>query len=207
MACAKQRRLRLLTVGRKGEGIRLVANKVDGFAQTPARRARRQRLPAAAAAGRAISRSRMRSSPPAWSIATGGEPAAVFAALAQLEGAKGRLDLVGETQRRADLRRLCPQARRARQGARCAAALRERTPGRGVRRRRRSRSGQAADDGRRSRPRRPTASSSPTTIRAARIRPRSAPRSCRRRRARSRSATAARRSAPRSPSCAPATCC
>ena len=29
-------------------------------------------------------------------IATGGEPAAVFAALAQLKGAKGRLELVGE---------------------------------------------------------------------------------------------------------------
>ena len=58
-------------------------------------------------------------------IATGGEPAAVFAALESLEGAKGRLELAGSKQRRADFRRLCAQARRARQGARSAAALRE----------------------------------------------------------------------------------
>ena len=81
-------------------------------------------------------------------IATGSEPAAAFAALAQLKGAKGRLELVGETRRRADLRRLCPQARRARQGARGAAALCERPPRRGVRLRRRPRRRQAADDGR-----------------------------------------------------------
>ena len=58
-------------------------------------------------------------------IATGSEPAATFAALAQLKGAKGRLELVGRAQRRADLRRLRPQARRARQGARSAAAVRD----------------------------------------------------------------------------------
>src|SRR4030088_2612563 len=33
VSCAKQRRLRLLTVGRKGAGIRLVENSIDGFAQ------------------------------------------------------------------------------------------------------------------------------------------------------------------------------
>jgi UDP-N-acetylmuramoyl-L-alanyl-D-glutamate--2,6-diaminopimelate ligase len=95
VSCAKQRRLRLLTVGRKGAGIRLVENAIDGFAQTlravHAGNDYRLRLPlvgdfqienALLAAGLVI--------------ATGGEPAATFAALAQLKGAKGRLELVGE---------------------------------------------------------------------------------------------------------------
>src|SRR5260370_27181473 len=95
VSCAKQRRLRLLTVGRNGAGIRLVANAIDGFAQTlhavHAGNDYKLRLPlvgdfqienALLAAGLVI--------------ATGGEPAAAFAALAQLEGAKGRLELVGE---------------------------------------------------------------------------------------------------------------
>jgi len=96
VACAKQRRLRLLTVGRKGEGIRLVGNRIDGFAQVlravHAGNEYSLRLPlvgdfqvenALLAAGLVI--------------ATGGEPAAAFAALGQLKGAKGRLELVGET--------------------------------------------------------------------------------------------------------------
>jgi UDP-N-acetylmuramoyl-L-alanyl-D-glutamate--2,6-diaminopimelate ligase len=95
VSCAKQRRLRLLTVGRKGEGIRLVGNKIDGFAQVlravHAGNEYSLRLPlvgdfqvenALLAAGLVI--------------ATGGEPAAAFAALGELKGAKGRLELVGE---------------------------------------------------------------------------------------------------------------
>jgi UDP-N-acetylmuramoyl-L-alanyl-D-glutamate--2,6-diaminopimelate ligase len=95
VSCVKQRRLRLLTVGRKGAGIRLLENAIDGFAQTlhavHAGNDYRLRLPlvgdfqienALLAAGLVI--------------ATGGEPAATFAALAQLKGAKGRLELVGE---------------------------------------------------------------------------------------------------------------
>jgi UDP-N-acetylmuramoyl-L-alanyl-D-glutamate--2,6-diaminopimelate ligase len=95
VACAKQRRLRILTVGRKGSGIRLVENTIDGFAQTlhavHGGNDYRLRLPlvgdfqienALLAAGLVI--------------ATGGEPAAAFAALARLKGAKGRLELVGE---------------------------------------------------------------------------------------------------------------
>jgi UDP-N-acetylmuramoyl-L-alanyl-D-glutamate--2,6-diaminopimelate ligase len=95
VACAKRRRLRLLTVGRKGEGIRLVDNQIDGFAQmlhaVHAGNDYRLRLPlvgdfqvenALLAVGLVV--------------ATGGEPAAAFAALAQLKGAKGRLELVGE---------------------------------------------------------------------------------------------------------------
>jgi UDP-N-acetylmuramoyl-L-alanyl-D-glutamate--2,6-diaminopimelate ligase len=95
LAAARRRGLRVLTVGRRGEGIRLIDSAIDGFAQVlhlaHAGREHRVRLPlpgafqvenALVAAGLAI--------------ATGGEPAAVFAALARLEGAKGRLELVGE---------------------------------------------------------------------------------------------------------------
>jgi UDP-N-acetylmuramoyl-L-alanyl-D-glutamate--2,6-diaminopimelate ligase len=95
VACAKQRRLRLLTVGRKGEGIRLIENTIEGFAQqlhvVHAGNDYRLRLPlvgdfqvenALVAAGLVI--------------ATGGEPAAAIAALARLKGAKGRLELVGD---------------------------------------------------------------------------------------------------------------
>jgi UDP-N-acetylmuramoyl-L-alanyl-D-glutamate--2,6-diaminopimelate ligase len=95
VAAAKQRRLRLLTVGRKGEGIRLLDVTVEGFAQVltlvHAGTTYKVKLPlpgdfqvenALVAAGLAI--------------ATESEPQAVFAALASLTGAKGRLDLVGE---------------------------------------------------------------------------------------------------------------
>jgi UDP-N-acetylmuramoyl-L-alanyl-D-glutamate--2,6-diaminopimelate ligase len=95
VACAKQRRLHLLTVGRRGAGIRLVESAIAGFAQTfhavHAGNDYEVRLPlvgdfqienALIAAGLAI--------------ATGEEPNAVFAALTKLKGAKGRLELVGE---------------------------------------------------------------------------------------------------------------
>jgi len=91
---ARRRGLAVMTVGRGGEGIRLVEDAVDGFAQTlrlaHAGQTHRVRLPlvggfqvenALVAAGQAI--------------ATGGEPAAVFHALESLTGAKGRLELVG----------------------------------------------------------------------------------------------------------------
>jgi UDP-N-acetylmuramoyl-L-alanyl-D-glutamate--2,6-diaminopimelate ligase len=96
IAAAKQRRLRLLTVGRRGEGIRLAEIGIDGFAQVLrldyAGNAYTVRLPlpgafqvenALVAAGLVI--------------ATGGEPAATLLALAHLKGAKGRLELVGES--------------------------------------------------------------------------------------------------------------
>jgi UDP-N-acetylmuramoyl-L-alanyl-D-glutamate--2,6-diaminopimelate ligase len=91
---ALRRGLELITVGRHGDGIRLVDVAIDGFAQTlrfaHAGKSYDVRLPlvggfqvenALVAAGQAI--------------ATGGDPAAVFAALERLEGAKGRLELVG----------------------------------------------------------------------------------------------------------------
>jgi UDP-N-acetylmuramoyl-L-alanyl-D-glutamate--2,6-diaminopimelate ligase len=98
IAAARRRGLEVMTVGRNGDGIRLVDSAIEGFAQTlrlaHAGRTHAVRLPlvggfqvenALVAAGQAI--------------ASGGEPGAVFAALERLEGAKGRLELVG---RRAD---------------------------------------------------------------------------------------------------------
>ena len=96
---ARGRKLRVMTVGRNGdgagEGIRLVAADIDGLAQklTVEHRGRQHpvRLPlvgefqienALVAAGLAIG--------------TGSEPNAVFTALEHLEGAKGRLERVGE---------------------------------------------------------------------------------------------------------------
>jgi UDP-N-acetylmuramoyl-L-alanyl-D-glutamate--2,6-diaminopimelate ligase len=94
MAAAKTRGLSIISVGRKGSGIRLVESSIDGFAQIVriehGARNFRVRLPlvgefqvenALVAAGLAI--------------ATGGDPAAVFPALEHLTGAKGRLELVG----------------------------------------------------------------------------------------------------------------
>jgi UDP-N-acetylmuramoyl-L-alanyl-D-glutamate--2,6-diaminopimelate ligase len=96
---ARTRGLRLVTVGENGEGsgegIRLVEASVDGFAQKLLLEHRGKtiavRLPmvgsfqvenALVSAGLAI--------------ATGGEAEAVFASLESLEGAKGRLERVGE---------------------------------------------------------------------------------------------------------------
>jgi UDP-N-acetylmuramoyl-L-alanyl-D-glutamate--2,6-diaminopimelate ligase len=94
VAAARARGLRLITVGRKGEGIRLLEAAIEGFAQRlvldHAGCGYQVRLPlvgafqvenALVAAGLAI--------------ATGGDPAAVFGALEGLTGAKGRLELVG----------------------------------------------------------------------------------------------------------------
>ena len=95
VAAARQRGLKIMTVGETGEGIRIVSVSIDGFAQSVtlahAGREYKIRLPlvggfqvhnAAVAAGLCI--------------ATGAEPARVFAALSKLEGAKGRLELAGE---------------------------------------------------------------------------------------------------------------
>jgi UDP-N-acetylmuramoyl-L-alanyl-D-glutamate--2,6-diaminopimelate ligase len=92
---ARTHHLKVMTVGRSGEAIRLRDAAIEDFAQTMSvdygGTTYRLRLPlvgefqienALVAAGLAIG--------------TGGDPAKVFAALEHLEGAKGRLDFVGE---------------------------------------------------------------------------------------------------------------
>jgi UDP-N-acetylmuramoyl-L-alanyl-D-glutamate--2,6-diaminopimelate ligase len=92
---AESRGLSICSVGRKGSTIRLVDSTRDGFVQmlriSHGGKDFAVRLPLAGefqienalvAAGLAI--------------VTGGDPASVFAALVQLNGAKGRLELVGE---------------------------------------------------------------------------------------------------------------
>src|SRR6516164_1187372 len=94
-SAAQARGLAITTVGRKGSGIRLVESVRDGFGQKlqleHQRKHYRIRLPlvgefqaenALVAAGLAI--------------ATGEDAGAVFAALEHLDGAKGRLERVGE---------------------------------------------------------------------------------------------------------------
>jgi UDP-N-acetylmuramoyl-L-alanyl-D-glutamate--2,6-diaminopimelate ligase len=92
---SQARKLSVMTVGRKGDAIKLLSARIDGFAQilliTYEGRMRDLRLPlvgefqienALVAAGLAIG--------------TGGDAEQVFAALEHLEGAKGRLEFVGE---------------------------------------------------------------------------------------------------------------
>jgi UDP-N-acetylmuramoyl-L-alanyl-D-glutamate--2,6-diaminopimelate ligase len=92
---AAKRGLKVMTVGAGGSGIKLTGNEIDGFSQTlsveHAGKSHRVRLPlvgafqvenALVAAGMAI--------------ATGSDPDKVFHALEGLEGAKGRLELVGQ---------------------------------------------------------------------------------------------------------------
>jgi UDP-N-acetylmuramoyl-L-alanyl-D-glutamate--2,6-diaminopimelate ligase len=91
---ARKRGLKIITVGVQGDDIKLVGGAIEGFAQVidikHAGKMYKVKLPlvgafqvqnAAIAAGSVI--------------ATGGEPARVFAALEKLQGAKGRLELVG----------------------------------------------------------------------------------------------------------------
>jgi UDP-N-acetylmuramoyl-L-alanyl-D-glutamate--2,6-diaminopimelate ligase len=93
---AKKRGLKIMTVGEHGDDIKFAGGAIDGFAQviTIAHGGRiyKVKLPlvgsfqvqnAAVAAG--------------LTIATGAEPARVFAALENLTGAKGRLELAGAT--------------------------------------------------------------------------------------------------------------
>jgi UDP-N-acetylmuramoyl-L-alanyl-D-glutamate--2,6-diaminopimelate ligase len=95
VAAAERRGLRVLTVGRHGDGIRLVGSAIDGFAQhlrlSYAGRMLSVRLPLAGAfqVENALVAAGL-------AIATGGKPDAVFSALERLEGAKGRLERVGE---------------------------------------------------------------------------------------------------------------
>jgi UDP-N-acetylmuramoyl-L-alanyl-D-glutamate--2,6-diaminopimelate ligase len=95
IAAAAARGLRVLTVGSKGTGIRLIGSEIDGFSQTlrleHEARSYRVRLPLVGAfqVENALVAAGM-------TIATGSDPAAVFHALEGLEGAKGRLELIGQ---------------------------------------------------------------------------------------------------------------
>jgi UDP-N-acetylmuramoyl-L-alanyl-D-glutamate--2,6-diaminopimelate ligase len=95
IAAAKRRRLRLITVGRRGDGIRLRAIGLEGFAQVlrisyaGVDHTIRLPLPGSFQVENALIAAGL-------AVATGSEPAATFAALAHLKGAKGRLELVGE---------------------------------------------------------------------------------------------------------------
>jgi UDP-N-acetylmuramoyl-L-alanyl-D-glutamate--2,6-diaminopimelate ligase len=95
LAAARRRGLALITVGRRGEHVHLADSEIDGFSQTlrvvHAGESYRIRFPlvgafqvenALVAAGQAL--------------AAGAEPAAVFNALEGLQGAKGRLEMVGQ---------------------------------------------------------------------------------------------------------------
>jgi len=92
---AAKRGLRVLTVGRDASGIRLADVEIDGFSQTLRLehdgKAHRVRLPLVGAfqVENALVAAGM-------TIATGSDPAKVFGALEGLEGAKGRLELVGQ---------------------------------------------------------------------------------------------------------------
>jgi UDP-N-acetylmuramoyl-L-alanyl-D-glutamate--2,6-diaminopimelate ligase len=99
IAAARRRGLRLIAVGRngdgEGDGIRLVDAAIDGFAQKLVleHRGRRFQLRLPLVGGFQIENALVAAG---LAIGTGSDAAAVFAALEFLEGAKGRLELVGE---------------------------------------------------------------------------------------------------------------
>jgi UDP-N-acetylmuramoyl-L-alanyl-D-glutamate--2,6-diaminopimelate ligase len=91
---AEKRGLKIMTVGVHGDGIKLLGGEIEGFAQVVTiahgGQTYKVKLPlvgafqvqnAALAAGLVV--------------ATGGDPARTFAALEKLQGAKGRLEMVG----------------------------------------------------------------------------------------------------------------
>jgi len=92
---AEARGLSILRVGRTGADIRLLEARIDGFSQAlhvaHGGKEFRVRLPLVGAFQ--VENALVAA---AIAIAAGGEPAHVFAALADLRGAKGRLELVGQ---------------------------------------------------------------------------------------------------------------
>jgi UDP-N-acetylmuramoyl-L-alanyl-D-glutamate--2,6-diaminopimelate ligase len=94
VAAANRRGLKLITVGRNGDGIRLLDAAIDGFTQavTVEHAGKRYQFRLPLVGGFQIENALVAAG---LAIATGGTPDRVFAALASLKGAKGRLDLVG----------------------------------------------------------------------------------------------------------------
>jgi UDP-N-acetylmuramoyl-L-alanyl-D-glutamate--2,6-diaminopimelate ligase len=95
VAAAKRRGLNLITVGRHGQGIRLIETAIDGFTQgvTLEHAGRRYQFRLPLVGGFQVENTLVAAG---LAIATGGAADRVFAALAALKGAKGRLDLVGD---------------------------------------------------------------------------------------------------------------
>jgi UDP-N-acetylmuramoyl-L-alanyl-D-glutamate--2,6-diaminopimelate ligase len=95
IATARKRGLRLITVGRKGSDMRLVDAAIDGFGQviTIEHGGKRTRLRLPLVGEFQIENALVSAG---LAIGTGTDPAKAFAALEKLEGAKGRLELVGE---------------------------------------------------------------------------------------------------------------
>ncbi|MEI7804562.1 MAG: UDP-N-acetylmuramoyl-L-alanyl-D-glutamate--2,6-diaminopimelate ligase [Hyphomicrobiales bacterium] len=94
IAVAKKRGLKIFTVGRKGDTIRLNDSAIDGFAQkmTIAHGGRTIELKLPLVGGFQIENALVAAG---LAIATGSDPLGVFAALEKLTGAKGRLEQAG----------------------------------------------------------------------------------------------------------------
>ncbi len=94
IAVAKKRGLKIFTVGRKGDTIRLNDSVIDGFAQkmTIAHGGRTIELKLPLVGGFQIENALVAAG---LTIATGSDPLGVFAALEKLTGAKGRLEQTG----------------------------------------------------------------------------------------------------------------
>jgi UDP-N-acetylmuramoyl-L-alanyl-D-glutamate--2,6-diaminopimelate ligase len=95
VATAKARGLKLITVGRKGEGIALLSTEIGGFAQRLkiAHGGKQFTLALPLVGGFQVENALVAAG---LAIATGSAATPVFAALENLQGAKGRLDLAGE---------------------------------------------------------------------------------------------------------------
>jgi UDP-N-acetylmuramoyl-L-alanyl-D-glutamate--2,6-diaminopimelate ligase len=97
LAAARARRLRTITVGRGGETIRLLDVTVDGYAQSLSveHEGRRYTLHLPLVGAFQVENALIAAG---LAIGTGSDPGGVFAALEDLEGARGRLEFVGRAQ-------------------------------------------------------------------------------------------------------------
>jgi UDP-N-acetylmuramoyl-L-alanyl-D-glutamate--2,6-diaminopimelate ligase len=95
VAAAQRRKLSVLTVGQNADGIRLLESGIDGFAQRlrVAHSGREFSLRLPLVGGFQVENALIAAG---LAVATGSEAGKVFAALEHLQGAKGRLELVGE---------------------------------------------------------------------------------------------------------------
>ena len=94
LAAARKRGLRAFTIGRKGHDIRLVDSAIEGYAQsvTIESHGKRHDLHLPLVGGFQVENALVAAG---LAIATGSDAGQVFAALEDLEGAKGRLEFVG----------------------------------------------------------------------------------------------------------------